>query len=70
VRLTLVGAVIGAIGTALLLFEGIRAVSMDAVLSSASQLLLWIGFGVMVLGGLLLIAAAWSDPSADAATEE
>jgi hypothetical protein len=62
VRLTLTGAVIGALGTALLLFEAIRAVSMDDVLSSASELLMWIGFGAMVLGGLLLIAGAWSAP--------
>ncbi|HVT65524.1 MAG TPA: hypothetical protein VHD81_10245 [Mycobacteriales bacterium] len=66
-RLTLVGAVTGAIGTALLLFEGIRAISGNHVLDTLSQALLWVGFGLMAVGGILLIAAAWSTPPAESA---
>jgi hypothetical protein len=68
--LTVLGAITGAIGTALLLFEGIRAISMNRVLGTTSQLLLWIGFGVMALGGILLIVAAWSAPPQDSAPSE
>jgi hypothetical protein len=26
---------------------------------------LWVGFGLMTVGGILLIAAAWSEPAAE-----
>ncbi|HVV74767.1 MAG TPA: hypothetical protein VHC43_01940 [Mycobacteriales bacterium] len=57
-RLMLTGSLVGAIGTAALLVEAIRAVALNAILSSTSQLVMWVGLGVMAVGGVLLIGAA------------
>lgn len=62
-RLTVAGAILGVVGTALLIYEGIRAISLNHVLGFAGQLLIWVGLGVMAVGGVLLIAGAWSDPN-------
>jgi hypothetical protein len=58
-RLTLIGSIVGVIGLAVFLFETLRAVVGDRVLSSADQLLMWVGFGVIAVGGLLLVVANW-----------
>ncbi|HWC33818.1 MAG TPA: hypothetical protein VG650_03210 [Mycobacteriales bacterium] len=61
--LTLIGAVLGAVGTALLLFEGVRAVVMHHILSSTGELLMWVGLGVMAVAGVLLVIGAWEAPA-------
>jgi hypothetical protein len=63
-RLVAPGAVIGVVGTAMLLVESIRAIVMHDVLGSVSQLVMWVGLGVMAVGGVLLIAAAWDQAPA------
>ncbi|HVT22746.1 MAG TPA: hypothetical protein VHE57_15295 [Mycobacteriales bacterium] len=62
-RLTVTGAVIGLVGLALLLFESLRSITGDHVLSSTAQVLMWIGFGALALGGILLVVDAWSEAS-------
>jgi protein-S-isoprenylcysteine O-methyltransferase Ste14 len=59
-RLTLIGSIVGVVGLALFFFETIRAVEGDRILSSTDQLLMWVGFGVTALGGLLLVVANWT----------
>lgn len=63
-RLTLIGGLVGLVGAALLLVEAMRAVPFDHVLSSTSQLLMWIGLGVMAVGGLLLVVGVWTEAPA------
>jgi protein-S-isoprenylcysteine O-methyltransferase Ste14 len=58
-RLTLIGSIVGVIGVALLLVEASPAVVRHSVLSSTSQLLMWIGVGVAAVGGILLVCGAW-----------
>ncbi|HVS69447.1 MAG TPA: hypothetical protein VHE56_12910 [Mycobacteriales bacterium] len=58
-RFLLPGAVIGVAGTALLLVEGLRAIALHDILGTVSQLVMWVGLGVMAVGGVLLIGAAW-----------
>jgi hypothetical protein len=71
-RLTLIGTVTGVIGLALFCYEALPTVTGDHILSSTSQLLMWIGFGIIAVGGLLLVLGGWSaaselpDSSADA----
>jgi hypothetical protein len=67
-RLTLLGAIVGVLGLALFLYEALRVVSGDDILSSTGQLLMWVGFGITALGGLLLIAGGWTASGEPAAT--
>jgi hypothetical protein len=67
-RLTLLGAIVGVLGLALFLYEALRVVSGDDILSSTGQLLMWVGFGITALGGFLLIAGGWTASGEPAAT--
>jgi hypothetical protein len=58
-RLTLIGAILGVAGLALLLAEASRPILGHAVLSSLSQLLMWLGLGVGAIGGVGLIYGVW-----------
>jgi len=71
-RLTLLGAIVGLLGLALFLYEALRVVSGDDILSSTGQLLMWVGFGITAVGGLLLVVGGWSagEPVASAPDEE
>ncbi|MGN6474970.1 MAG: hypothetical protein ACTHK4_15145 [Mycobacteriales bacterium] len=61
-RLTLIGSILGVVGAALLIAEASRAALGHAVLSSTSQLLMWIGLGLGAVGGVLVICGVWSSP--------
>lgn len=65
--MTVTGVVLGVVGAALLIYEGVRATLLNDVLGSVGQVLLWVGLGVMALGGILLVAAVWSPPREPAA---
>jgi drug/metabolite transporter (DMT)-like permease len=61
-RLTITGALVGVIGAVLLLVEGVRAVELNDVLGTLSQVLLWVGLGLMALGGLILVVGVVQGP--------
>jgi hypothetical protein len=69
-RVVLIGSIVAVVGLGLFLFEALRAVTGAHILNSTDELLMWVGFGVTAIGGLLLIIGAWSESPMESAPSE